>query len=82
MASAGGLFRIDHRNAEIKTLSKLDGFQASGISTMRYAAELKILIIGYENGMIELLKNDQELSPITGLYKPLPILPYPATKPY
>ena len=71
VASAGGLFRIDHRNAEIKTLSKLDGFQASGISTMRYAAELKILIIGYENGMIELLKNDQELSPITGLYTKL-----------
>ncbi len=70
-ASAGGIFRTDIRDGEMKTLTRLDGFQASGVSTMRYAADLKILIIGYNNGMIELLKNDRTLTQINGFYSKL-----------
>lgn len=70
-ASAGGIFRTDIRNGEMKTLTRLDGFQASGVSYLRYAPNLKILIIGYNNGMIELLKNDQTLIQINGFYNKL-----------
>lgn len=70
-ASAGGLFRTDIRDGEMKTLTRLDGFQASGVSFMRYAPSLKILIIGYNNGMIELLKNDQGLTQVKGLFSKL-----------
>lgn len=70
-ASAGGLFRTDIRDGEMKTLTKLDGFEASGISCMRYAPDFKILIIGYNNGMIELLKNDRTLTQVKGLYSKL-----------
>jgi hypothetical protein len=70
-ASAGGLFRTDIRNGEMKTLTKLDGFEASGISAMRYVPNLKTLIIGYNNGLIELLKNDQSLTQIKGLFSKL-----------
>jgi hypothetical protein len=70
-ASAGGLFRTDIRDGEMKTLTKLDGFEASGVSSMRYTPDYKILIIGYNNGMIELLKNDRTLTQIKGLYSKL-----------
>lgn len=70
-ASAGGLFRTDIRDGEMKTLTKLDGFEASGVSCMRYTPDYKILIIGYNNGMIELLKNDRTLTQIKGLYSKL-----------
>lgn len=70
-ASAGGIFRTDIRNGEMKTLSKLDGFEAYGVSCMRYASDLKILIIGYTNGMIELLKDDRTLTQVKGLYSKL-----------
>ncbi|MEK0420792.1 MAG: hypothetical protein RLZZ161_643 [Bacteroidota bacterium] len=70
-ASAGGIFRTDIRDGEIKTLTRLDGFQASGVSFMRYVPHLKILIIGYNNGMLELLKNDQTLTQVNGFYSKL-----------
>jgi len=70
-ASASGIFRTDIRDGEMKTLTRLDGFQSSGVSVMRYAANLKILIIGYNNGMIELLKNDQTLTQVNGFYTKL-----------
>jgi hypothetical protein len=70
-ASAGGLFRTDIRNGEMKALTRLDGFEASGVSFMRYVPELKILIIGYNNGMIELLKHDRTLTQVKGLYSKL-----------
>lgn len=70
-ASAGGIFRTDIRNGEMKTLTKLDGFEAYGVSCMKYASDLKILIIGYTNGMIELLKDDRTLTQVKGLYSKL-----------
>jgi hypothetical protein len=71
MFTAGGIFRTDIRDGEIKTLTRLDGFQASGVSFMRYVPHLKILIIGYNNGMLELLKNDQTLTQVNGFYSKL-----------
>jgi len=65
-ASAGGFFRVLIKTGEVKVLGKLDGFQSIGITTLNYVPELKTLIIGYSNGLIELLKNDEQISEITG----------------
>ena len=70
-ASAGGFFRVLIKTGEVKVLSKLDGFQSIGITTLKYVPALKTLIIGYSNGLIELLRNDEQISEITGFYTKL-----------
>lgn len=72
VSSETGLFRIDIKTQEMQVLSKLDGFQAAGISAMAYSAERKTLAIGYSNGLLELLTNNNKIVRIAGfLNKPL-----------
>jgi TSS9, PorZ, N-terminal beta-propeller domain/Two component regulator propeller len=50
-----GLFSYKRSNGEIKKLSKIDGYSDVGISAMAYSDNARTLIIGYENGNIDLV---------------------------
>lgn len=50
-----GLFSYHRLTGEIKKLTKTDGFSDVGISSMAYSEKAKTLIIGYENGNIDLI---------------------------
>ena len=57
-ASQGGLFELDRSDLSLRSYSKLDGFSDVNISAMRYVPSLDMLIIGYENGNIDLFKGN------------------------
>lgn len=50
-----GLFTYNRVNGEINKLSKIDGFSDVGITAMAYSDVAKTLLIGYENGNIDLV---------------------------
>lgn len=67
VASRNGFFRIDAATAEIEKLTRAEGFYAIGITALRYFPAKGILVIGYANGLIELLRDNGRLEEIPGL---------------
>lgn len=57
-ASQSGFFFLDKAEEKTYTLSKVDGLSDGGITALAYHAELQVLIIGYENGNLDLLTAD------------------------
>lgn len=66
-AAANGLFRVLATTGEMEILDRTDGFQTIGISALRYVPELSVMVIGYSNGMIELLEDGDRVIEIPGL---------------
>lgn len=59
-------------NGEMKKLLKEDGFHSAEITHLAYNPTLNTLFIGYVDGFIDLLINDQKIVNIPGFYnKPL-----------
>ena len=56
--TSGGLFYLDKDEYSLNRLTKLDGFSEVDISAMKYSKNADVLIIGYENGTIDLLKKN------------------------
>jgi len=54
-----GTFTLNKQDGSIKRLSKVDGFSDVQMSVARYNTEKKILVIAYQNGNIDLVKNNQ-----------------------
>jgi len=54
-----GLFSYMLANGEIKKQTKIEGFSDVGITAMAYSPDSKTLIIGYENGNIDLVDSTQ-----------------------
>ena len=70
-SSEQGFWRTSN-NGEMKKLLKEDGFHAAEITHLAYNANLQTLFIGYIDGNIDLLINDQKIVNIPGFYnKPL-----------
>jgi hypothetical protein len=57
-ANASGLSYLDLTDNSINRLNKVQGLSDVGINTLAYNSELKILIIGYSNGNIDLIENN------------------------
>ncbi len=53
-AADNGLFYVDVTTNELNTLSKTDGLSDAKISALKYDESAKILIIGYESGLIDI----------------------------
>jgi hypothetical protein len=58
LMASQGLLKYNLNNSEIETISKVQGLSDSKISNIEYAQNYNCLIIGYENGNIDLLKNE------------------------
>ncbi len=56
--SAETLVRYSLEDNEVRTLSKNEGLSDVGISCLGYSRELDIMVIGYSNGNIDLIKNN------------------------
>ena len=70
-ATDNGLWRTDNFG-QITILRKTDGFQAEEITAMKFNEQKNILVIGYIDGGIDLLINDQRIVPVLGFKnKPL-----------
>ncbi len=61
-ASENAIFSYDPLSNELSTISTINGLSGGLISTIHYSNQYQLLLIGYENGLIEVYKeNDQEL---------------------
>ncbi|MBW8051231.1 MAG: hypothetical protein FVQ77_13000 [Cytophagales bacterium] len=58
-ATESGFFYFDKDDNSLRPLSKIDGFSDINISKINYNTKLDILLIGYENGNIDLLKGNE-----------------------
>jgi len=60
-ASENAVFTFDFSTKEIKTLTSIQGLSGELISTVYYSAGYDLIIIGYENGLIEVINRDNEV---------------------
>ncbi len=61
-ATTNGLLFADKITKKLTTLTKADGLSGIGISSIAYAPDPKILLVGYENGQMDLIRNDQVMN--------------------
>jgi hypothetical protein len=54
----GGLFSYNTDDNAIQKYSKVNGLSDADISTIGYSREHKMLVIGYSNGNVDLIRND------------------------
>lgn len=67
-ASDKGFFRVNRNSGQIIKLSRLDGFAANEITKMGFHGPTNTLVIGYRNGQIDLLKNENTLINLPGFF--------------
>ena len=61
-ASENAIFSYDPLSNELNTITTINGLSGELISTIYYSNQYELLLIGYENGLIEVYKeSDQEL---------------------
>ncbi len=60
VGAENAVFTYDLSTLGIKTLSTVNGLSGEFISTIHYSEEYKLLIIGYENGLIDIVKDGEE----------------------
>jgi hypothetical protein len=61
-ASENSIFSFDPLTNELSTITTINGLSGELISTIYYSNQYELLLIGYENGLIEVYKeSDQEL---------------------
>ncbi len=59
-ASENAIFSYDVNTKELKEISTIDGLSGEEISTIHYSEEHQLLIIGFENGLIEIFDEVNE----------------------
>ncbi len=71
-ASENAVFIYDLATQEISTISTINGLSGESISTIHYSASYDLLLIGYKNGLIEVVfdNDDDVLTVIDILEKP------------
>lgn len=60
VASENAIFTYDLSTQEVNKLSTIQGLSGKAISTIYYSDNFNLLVIGYENGLIEIVKEDDE----------------------
>lgn len=60
VAAENAIFSYDLSTEEINTISTINGLSGNPISTVYYSENFDLLIIGYENGLIEIKLDDDE----------------------
>ena len=71
-ASENAIFTYDLSTQELNTISTINGLAGEIISTIYYSENYNLLVIGYDNGLIEIVIDDEEniLSVVDILDKP------------
>ncbi|WP_026450985.1 T9SS type A sorting domain-containing protein [Aequorivita capsosiphonis] len=60
VGAENAVFTYDLSTLGIKTLSTVNGLSGEFITTIHYSEEYKLLIIGYENGLMDIIKDGEE----------------------
>jgi len=60
VAAENAIFTYDLSTEEIKTISTINGLSGKQISTIHYSENFSLLVIGYENGLIEIVNDDED----------------------
>jgi len=60
VGAENAVFTYDLSTQQIKTLSTVNGLSGEFITTVHYSEAFKLLVIGYENGLIEIVKDGEE----------------------
>lgn len=70
-ASENAIFSYDINTKELTEISTIDGLSGDEISTIHYSDEFQLLVVGYENGLIEVFDeiNEEMLSVVDILDK-------------
>ncbi len=59
VASENAVFTYDLSSKNIQTLSTIDGLSGEFITAIHYSEDFNILVIGYENGLIDIVKEGE-----------------------
>ncbi|SDB63624.1 hypothetical protein SAMN03097699_2865 [Flavobacteriaceae bacterium MAR_2010_188] len=59
-ASENAIFSYDINTEEIETITTVNGLSGESISTIKYSQDYQLLIVGYENGLIEIVFDNEE----------------------
>ena len=61
-AADNAIFSLDTQTNEMKEITTVNGLSGESISTIYYSIDYELLVIGYENGLIEIVfDNDTEI---------------------
>ncbi|MEH6764373.1 type IX secretion system anionic LPS delivery protein PorZ [Aequorivita antarctica] len=60
VGAENAVFTYNLSTQKIKTLSTVNGLSGEFITTIHYSEAFKLLIIGYENGLIDIVKDGEE----------------------
>ncbi len=60
VAAENAIFTYDLSTEEIKTISTINGLSGKQISSIYYSENFDLLVIGYENGLIEIVIDGEE----------------------
>lgn len=60
VGAENAVFIYDLATHQIKTLSTINGLSGEFITTIHYSEAFNLLVIGYENGLIEIVKDGEE----------------------
>ena len=58
-ATPYGILEYDKDFSSIRKIDKVDGLSDFGISIIKYSTNTGLLLVGYQNGNIDILKNGQ-----------------------
>ncbi|MGB3345046.1 MAG: two-component regulator propeller domain-containing protein [Aequorivita sp.] len=59
-AAENAVFTYDLGTRKIKTYSTINGLSGEFITTIHYSEDFKLLLIGYENGLIEIVRDGED----------------------
>ena len=61
-AADNAIFSLDTQTNEMKEITTVNGLSGESISTIYYSEDYELLVVGYENGLIEVVfDNDTEI---------------------
>lgn len=60
LGAENAVFTYNLSTLQLKTLSTVNGLSGNTITTIHYSEDFNLLVIGYENGLIEIVKDDEE----------------------
>lgn len=60
VGAENAVFTYDLSTLEMETLSTVNGLSGEFITTIHYSEEYKVLIIGYENGLMNIVRDGEE----------------------
>ncbi len=67
-ASGRGFFKVNALDYETMRLSSFEGFHGAEITSLNYSSDKDILLIGYADGFIDLLKKEKDIYSINGFF--------------